>query len=63
MFKIMVHWTNSYSSPQYPMTEYNGWEEVDEADTVEEAADMATEYAMAFQADQGNCVVEVLARR
>ena len=61
MFKIMVNWNPR--TAQMPLTEYNGWEEVDEADTVEEAADMVMEYAMAFKADQGNCTIEVLAGR
>ena len=58
MFKIMVNWNPS--TAQLPLTEHNGWEEVDEADTAEEAADMVMEYAMAYKADQGNCTIEVL---
>jgi len=56
MFKIMVNWDRNCS---YPITEYNGWEEVDEFETEEEAHDMVMEYAMAYKADQGNCVIEV----
>ena len=39
MFKIMVNWNPS--TAQLPLTEYNGWEEVDEADTAEEASQAA----------------------
>jgi hypothetical protein len=61
MFKIMVNWNPR--TAQMPLTEYNGWEEVDEADTAEEASDMVMEYAMAYKADQGECVIEVLKGR
>ena len=37
MFKIMVNWNPR--TAQMPLTEYNGWEEVDEADTAEEASE------------------------
>jgi hypothetical protein len=57
MFKIMVNWNPD--SARYPITEYNGWEEVDEFDTEEEAEESFIEYAMAFKADQGNCVIEM----
>jgi len=56
-YKIMIHYDPL--NVCYPPLETNGWQEVDSAETIDEALHMAEEYAMAHGEHCGRCLVEV----